>query len=103
MVSTDPLNDAGNNEYIVTVTATGGTADRALTAEHTITVSVRNLEEAGTVSFSQIGSAIRATLSDPDGGVNSRSWQWGQVFGPQHGLDEHQRRHLGQLHAVQRR
>ena len=76
VVSTDPLNDAGNNEYIVTVTATGGTADRALTAEHTITVSVRNLEEAGTVSFSQIGSAIRATLSDPDGGVNSRSWQW---------------------------
>ena len=74
--STDPLNDAGNNEYVVTVTATGGTADRALTAEQTIAVSVRNVEEAGTVSFSQVGAAIRAKLSDPDGGVNSRSWQW---------------------------
>ena len=74
--STDPLNSAGNNEYIVTVTATGGTADRALTAEQTITVTVGNLEEAGTVSFSQVGAAIRARLSDPDGGVNSASWQW---------------------------
>ena len=74
--STDPLNDAGNNEYVVTVTATGGTADRALTAEQTIAVSVRNVEEAGTVSFSQVGAAIRAKLGDPDGGVNSRSWQW---------------------------
>ena len=76
VASTDPLNDAGNNEYVVTVTATGGTADRALTAEQTITVSVRNVDEAGTVSFSQVGAAIRAKLSDPDGGVNSRSWQW---------------------------
>ena len=76
VASTDPLNEAGNNEYVVTVTATSGTADRAMTVEQTITVSVRNLEEAGTVSFSQDGSAIRATLSDPDGGVSSASWQW---------------------------
>ena len=76
VAGTDPLNDAGNNEYIVTVTATGGTGGRALTTEQTITVTVRNLDEAGTVSFSQVGSAIRARLSDPDGGVNSRRWQW---------------------------
>ena len=76
VASTDPLNDEGNNEYVVTVTATGGTGGRALTSEQTITVTVRNLEEAGTVSFSQVGAAIRATLSDPDGGVSSRSWQW---------------------------
>ncbi len=76
VASADPLNDAGNNEYVVTVTATGGTADRALTAEQTITVTVRNLEEAGAVSFSQVAAAIRATLSDPDGGVSSVTWQW---------------------------
>ena len=76
VASADPLNDAGNNEYVVTVTATGGTADRALTAEQTITVTVRNLEEAGAVSFSQVAAAIRATLSDPDGGVSSATWQW---------------------------
>ena len=76
IASTDPPNGAGNNEYVVTVTATGGTADRALTAEQTIAVSVRNVDEAGTVSFSQGGNAITAALNDPDGGVSSASWQW---------------------------
>ena len=76
VTSTDPANEAANNEYILTVTATGGTGDRALTAEQMITVTVRNLEEAGTVSFSRVGSAVRARLSDPDGGVSSASWQW---------------------------
>ena len=76
VASADPLNDAGNNEYIVTVTATGGTNDRAMMTDQTITVTVRNLEEAGTVSFSKVGAEIRTTLSDPDGGVSSRSWQW---------------------------
>ena len=76
VASTDPLNGAGNNEYLLTVTATGGTGDRAMTAEQTITVTVGNLEEAGTVSFSKVGTEVRATLSDPDGGVSGASWQW---------------------------
>ena len=76
VASTDPVNGAGNNEYIVTVTATGGTADRAMTSDQTITVTVRNLEEAGWVSFSRVGAEIRAKLSDPDGSVSSPSWQW---------------------------
>ncbi len=75
-VSSDPLNEAGNNEYILTVTATGGTDDRAMTAEQTITVNVRNLDETGTVSFSQVGDSIRTKLSDPDGGVSGERWQW---------------------------
>ncbi|MDE0166287.1 MAG: PQQ-dependent sugar dehydrogenase [Bryobacterales bacterium] len=74
--SSDPLNEAGNNEYILTVTATGGTDDRAMTAEQTITVNVRNLDETGTVSFSQVGASIRTRLSDPDGGVSGERWQW---------------------------
>ncbi len=60
----------------MTVTATGGTADRAMTAEQTLTVTVGNLEEAGWVSFSKVGAEIRAELSDPDGGVSSPNWQW---------------------------
>ena len=76
VASTDPVNGAGNNEYLLTVTATGGTGDRAMTAEQTITVTVGNLEEAGTVSFSKVGTEIRAKLSDPDGGVSSPSWRW---------------------------
>ena len=79
VASADPVNGAGNNEYIVTVTATGGTGDRAMTTEQTITATVRNVEEAGTISFSQVGSAIRARLSDPDGGVNGATWQWASV------------------------
>ena len=78
LASTDPVNGAGNNEYIVTVTATGGTDDRAMTTEQTITVTVRNVEEAGTISFSQGRTRIRAVLNDPDGGVNvnGATWQW---------------------------
>ena len=76
VASTNPVNEAANNEYIVTVTATGGTAERAMTSEQTITVTVGNLEEAGWVSFSKVGAEIRAELSDPDGGVSSPSWQW---------------------------
>ena len=76
VASTNPVNEAANNEYIVTVTATGGTAERAMTSEQTITVTVGNLEEAGSVSFSRVGAEIRAELSDPDGGVSSPNWQW---------------------------
>ena len=42
---TDPSNDANNNEYIVIVTAIGGTGDRALTARDTITVTVIDVDE----------------------------------------------------------
>ena len=45
MASTQPRNDAGNNEYIVTVRATGGTAKRAMTSEQTITVTVTDVDE----------------------------------------------------------
>ena len=76
VASTDPVNGAGNNEYIVTVTATGGTGDRAMTTEQTITATVRNVEEAGTIRFSQGGTRIRAVLNDPDDGVSSATWQW---------------------------
>ena len=78
--STTPSNAAGNNEYIVAVTATGGTGTRAMTAVQTITVTVTNEEEAGTVALSAaqpvVGTALTATLSDPDGGETGTTWVW---------------------------
>ena len=41
---TTPANDANNNEYIVVVTATGGTGDRALAATQTVTVTVTDVD-----------------------------------------------------------
>ena len=80
VASTTPQNVAANNEYIVVVTATGGTGDREMTAAQTITVTVTNVEEAGTVTLSAaqpaVDAALTATLSDPDGGVTSTTWVW---------------------------
>ena len=54
--------------------------DGALSATVATTVSVSNVDEAGTVSLSstapRVGTAIRATLSDPDGGVTNLRWRW---------------------------
>ena len=45
----------------------------------TLTVTVRNVNEAGSVSISgnpQTGQTLTATLSDPDGTVSGERWQW---------------------------
>ena len=46
----------------------------------TVTISVTNVEEAGTVTFSsdppRAGTALTASLSDPDGSVTGLTWQW---------------------------
>ena len=58
----DPANAAANNEYIVTVSATSGTGNRALTANQTLTVTVTDVTEvpsppdASTVTSSTISS-----------------------------------------------
>ena len=44
VVSADPVNASGNNEYIVVVEATSGAGDRELTATQTITVTVTDVE-----------------------------------------------------------
>ena len=45
-----------------------------------VTVNVSNVNERGTVVFyprqPQIGSTLRAYLTDPDGSASSGSWQW---------------------------
>ena len=60
---TDPANVAGNNEYIVVVSATGGASDRELTATQTLTVTVTDVTEApGTPSAPTIAEATFNSL-----------------------------------------
>ena len=46
LVSTEPANAAGNNEYIVVVTVTSGTSANQLTATQTLTITVTDVNEA---------------------------------------------------------
>ena len=65
------------NSYSVTVTATD---IPGLSADIDVTITVTNVDEAGTVSLwpvePRVGTVLRATLSDPDGGVSSVTWRW---------------------------
>ncbi len=57
--STDPANAAENNEYVVVVTATGGSGDAALTANQTIIVTVTEAME--TVRAERVISSVSLT------------------------------------------
>ncbi len=50
------------------------------TGRATVTISVTNVDEAGTVTLSstqpKVGIELTAALTDPDGGVTVASWQW---------------------------
>ena len=73
----DALDHEEKSSYEVTVTATdpSGAADNI-----TVTITVINLDEAGTVTLApdppQVGTALTATLEDPDGNVSSVTWKW---------------------------
>ena len=73
----DALDYEDKSSYEVTVTATdpSGAADNI-----TVTITVNNLDEEGTVTLSsdqpQVGTALTATLEDLDGTVSSVTWQW---------------------------
>ena len=64
------------SSYDVTVKVSDG----SLSASVDVDVSVTNVEEAGSVSLSstapQVGTAITATLSDPDGSISNLRWRW---------------------------
>ena len=77
----NPADAGANNEYVVAVRATSGAGGRARTATRTITVTVLNVDEMGTVTLSstappQVGTAITASVTDPDGVVTGETWQW---------------------------
>ena len=71
------LDHEAKSSYTVTVTATD---NGSLTATITVTINVTNVDEAGTVSFSpaqsQVGTALTATMTDPDGSVSGLTWAW---------------------------
>ena len=75
---TDTGDTAMNNTYVVPVRATDdGTPN--LDDTHTITITVTNEDEPGTLTITGTlsgGEQLVATLTDPDGTPNSVTWQW---------------------------
>ena len=71
-----PTDSNRNNSYVVTVEASDG----KLEATQRLTVTVANVAEDGSVSFSsrqpQDGTPFTATLSDPDGRITGTTWTW---------------------------
>ena len=72
-----PLDHETKDSYTVTVTATD--PENAFDTID-VTITVTNVEEAGTVTLSNnqpsASIEITATLTDPDDGVTGTSWQW---------------------------
>ena len=73
----DPLDYESRSSYQVTVTA----ADPSNASDSiAVTITVTNEDEAGAVELStvqpQVGTALTATLTDPDGVPSSVTWQW---------------------------
>ena len=78
----DAQDQGANNTYVVEVQATSGIGERVKTATQTITVTVTNLDEEGTVSLFpaqlRVRTVVRATLTDPDGDLSAVSWRWAE-------------------------
>ncbi len=77
--------ESGPTRYTVVVSVhdgRGAYGDDDTTIDDLIEVSidVSNVDEAGTVSVSleqlEVGTALAASLSDPDGSLSNISWQW---------------------------
>ncbi len=68
----------GNNVYEITVTASDGEK----TASHPLTIRVLNVDELGSLTLSSeqplVGTALGATLTDPDEMLAVQSWTWEQ-------------------------
>ena len=71
------LDHESRASYSVTVTARDPSRRERLDR---VTISVTNVEETGTVTFSskfpRVGQSLTATLADPDGGVSGTVWEW---------------------------
>ena len=73
-----PADFDGDNVYHLTVTVTDN-GDPAMGDTRDITVTVTNVEEAGTVTIRGTpsgGEPLTATVADGDGTVSSLTWQW---------------------------
>ena len=72
----NPTDRGRNGSYDVTVVA----SNKRHTAERDVTVTVTNVDEPATLTLSsqqpQAGTALTATLTDPDASIRISSWQW---------------------------
>ena len=72
----NPTDRGSNGSYDVTVVA----STKRHTAEQHVTVTVTDVDESGTLTFSsdqpQAGTALTATLTDPDARISISSWRW---------------------------
>ena len=77
LMTKEALDYETKDSYEVMVTATDpeGASDMI-----TVTITVTNLDEAGTVTLSSekptVGDNLTATLGDPDGDLTDVTWQW---------------------------
>ena len=77
-------NRDGDNMYQITIRASemrdSGDMGRALSTETHVTVEVTNEPEDGMVTIDlrqpEVGTSIRATVTDPDGDRASYNWTW---------------------------
>ena len=68
------------SSYSIIVVARSGTVFRRRSSTLDVTIEVVDTEDVGEVSLSQrqpqVGIAVHATASDPDGGVSIKRWEW---------------------------
>ena len=79
--STDPVNAAENNEYVVEVTATAGAGARALTATQTLIVTVDDVDPETAAGTQPIWSTTLTVgdASDEEEGSYERGYRSGEV------------------------
>ncbi len=72
-----PLDYEARNSYTVTVTAKDPSNQGA---SINVTITVKNVEEAGTITLSssqpRVGTSLTAALTDLDGSVSGETWTW---------------------------
>ena len=79
-----PSDTGGNNVFNVTVEVKD-TSGSAVDDDIDVTVTVTNIDEAGTVTLPgtiTAGSPVTATLTDHDGTTSSESWSWSRSDTP---------------------
>ena len=68
------------SSYSISVVALSGAGSRRRSATLDVTIEVMDTEDAGVVTLSQrqgqVDIDINAAVSDPDGGVSIRRWEW---------------------------
>ena len=77
-----PTDNGADNVYNVTVNASDGFS----TATRAVVITVQNRNEGGRITVSAttpvVGTAVTATLTDPDGTTSGVTWKWETGFQP---------------------